>query len=168
MTNKYANMLQRGVKVIQIQLDELDKKILIELLKDARKKFTDIAKNFDVSTSNIKKRYSKLVKMGIIKNSTVVVNAKKLGFQGHLSLYVNVKHNEEKKFMDYVKQIKGATTYYVELNENYNVHVLLPVKRMDEIEERKQQIKNHPTVISLKANIWTNIELFPENLSMLE
>ena len=120
-----------------------------------------------MSTSNIKKRYNKLVKTGIIKNSTVIVNAKKMGYQGHLSLYVNVKFDEEQKFMDYVRQIKGATTYYVELNENYNVHVLIPVKSMDEIEERKHQIKNHPSVVSLKANLWTSIELFPENLSTL-
>lgn len=104
---------------------------------------------------------------GIIKSSTVIVNAKKLGYQGHLSLYVNVKFNEERTFMNYVRQIKGATTYYVELNENYNVHVLMPVKSVDEIETRKQQIKNHPTVISLKANLWTQIELFPDNLSTL-
>ena len=137
------------------------------LLKDSRQKFTDIAETCNVSTSNVKKRYNKLKKSGIIKSSTVIVNAKKLGYQGHLSLYVNVKFNEEKKFMDYVRKIRGATTYHVELNENYNVHVLMPIKNMDEIEVRKQQIKDHPTVISMKANLWTQIEIFPENLSML-
>lgn len=95
------------------------------------------------------------------------MNAKKLGYQGNLSLYVSVRFDEEKKFMEYVRKIKGATTYHVELNENYNVHVLMPVKDMDEIESRKQQIKNHPSVISLTANIWTQIEIFPENLSSL-
>ena len=139
----------------------------MSLLKDARKKFTDIAEDCKVSTSSVKKRFNKLKKMGIIKSSTVIVNAKNLGYQGHLSLYVNVKFNEEAKFMDYVRKIRGATTYHVELNENYNVHVLMPVKDMNEIEARKQQIKNHPTVISLKANIWTQIEIFPENLSTL-
>lgn len=157
----------RSVKLIQNQLDKIDKEILVALLKDSRKKFTEIAKNCNVSTSNIKKRYSKLKKTGIIKSSTAIVNAKKLGYQGNLSLYVSVRFKEEKKFMDYVRKIKGATTYHVELNENYNVHVLMPVKDMDEIEVRKQQIKNHPSVISLTANIWTQIEIFPENLSLL-
>ncbi|PVX25917.1 MAG: hypothetical protein CW691_03135 [Candidatus Bathyarchaeum sp.] len=157
----------RSVNLIPNQLDKIDKEILVALLKDSRKKFTDIAKDCKVSTSNIKKRYTKLKEIGIIKNSTVIVNAKKLGYQGHLSLYVNVKVNEEKEFMKYVRQIRVATTYHVELNENYNVHVLMPIKDMNEIESRKQQIKNHPTVISLKANIWTQIEIFPENLSAL-
>ena len=80
-------------------------------------------------------------------------------------MYVRVKFSEEQKFMDYVKRIRGATTYHVELNENYNMHVLMPVKDMNEIEFRKQQIKDHPSVISLKANIWTQVETFPENLS---
>ncbi len=157
----------RRVKLIHNQLDKIDKEILVALLNDSRKKFTDIAKDCEVSTSNIKKRYGKLKKLGIIKSSTVIVNAKKLGYQGHLSMYVSVKFNEEKKFMDYVRRIRGATTYYVELNENYNVHVLMPVKNMNEIEARKQQIKNHPSVISLKTNIWTQVEIFPENLSTL-
>ncbi len=157
----------RSVKLIRNQVDKIDKEILTELLKDSRQKFTAIAEKCNVSTSNIKKRYSKLKKTGVIKNSTVIVNAKKLGYQGHLSLYVNVKFSEEKKFMDYVRRIRGATTYHVELNENYNVHVLMPVKSMNEIEARKQQIKNHPSVISLKANIWTQVEIFPENLSTL-
>lgn len=104
---------------------------------------------------------------GIIKSSTIIVNAKKLGYQGHLSLYVKVKFNEVEKFMRYTNNIIGATTYHVKLNENYNVHILLPVKNMNEIEDRKEQIKNHPTVITVKTNIWTEIRVLPENLSVL-
>lgn len=137
------------------------------LLRDSRRKFIDIAKECNVSICTITKRYSILKKKGIIKKSTVILNPKKLGYLGHLSLYVKVKFNEKKEFMDDALKIKGATAYPIELHENYNVHVLILVKDMDEIEIKKQQIKNHPSVISLRANIWTQIETFPENLSKL-
>ena len=70
--------------------------------------------------------------------------------------------------MRYVNSIPGATSYHVELNKNDNMHVLMPVKNMKEIEERKEQIKNHPSVINVKANIWTEIMVIPENLSVLQ
>ena len=147
-----------------VQLDQIDKEILVALLKDSRTKFTDIARKCHVSKYIIKKRYNKLVKSGVIKKSTLIINPKKMGYLGHLSLYVKVKFNKEKTFIEYVIKKKGTTAYHVKLNENYNVHVLIPVKDMDELEQKKQQIINHSTVISFKANIWTNIECFPENL----
>jgi Lrp/AsnC family transcriptional regulator, regulator for asnA, asnC and gidA len=148
-------------------LDDLDKKILLALLKDGRKKFTDIAKECNVTPSNIKKHYYNLKKTGVIKKSSTVVNQKKIGFQGHLSVCVDVKLNQRDRFMEYARKLKGATTYPVKLNGAYNVHVLIPIKNMDEIEEKTQKIRDHPTVISYKANIWTQVEMFPENLSVL-
>lgn len=157
----------RSVKIIQNQLDELDKKILLALLKDGRKKFTDIAKECNVTPSNIKKHYYNLKKTGMIMKSNTYVNQKKIGYQAHLSVCVNVKFNEQERFMDYARKLKGATTYPVKLNGMYNVHVLIPIKDMTEIEEKTQKIKDHPTVISYRANIWTHVEMFPENLSVL-
>ena len=53
------NWLTRSVQLIQDPLDEIDKKILAALLKDGRKKFTEIAKELDVTTSKIKKQVLK-------------------------------------------------------------------------------------------------------------
>jgi DNA-binding Lrp family transcriptional regulator len=136
-------------------------------LKDGRKKFTDIAKDCNAKVSKIKKHYYKLKKTGVIIKSTTYVNQKKLGYHGHLSVYVNVKFNEEERFMKYARKIRGASTYHVKLNGNYNVHVLIPIRNMNEIEDKTQKIKDHPTVISFRANIWTQVETFPENLSVL-
>lgn len=157
----------RGVQLIKNQLEKIDKKILSALLKDGRRKFTEIAQENNVSTSKIKKHYYKLKKNGIIQKETTHVNSKKLGYYGHMSLYINVKFNQEEIFMNYARKIRGATTYHVKLNENYNVHVLIPIKHVDEIEKNTQLIKDHPVVISFKSNIWTQIESFPENLSIL-
>ena len=153
------------MKTVDVKMKNIDKKILHILLKDSRKKFSEIAKECAVSTSTVKNRYNEMKKTGIIKKSTLVVDASKLGYEGHLSLYANVKSNEIEKFRKYVANISGATSYHVELNENYNMHVLIPIKSIKEIEDRKEQIMNHPSVTSLRANIWTEISVFPENIS---
>ena len=152
---------------IQDQLDDLDKKILFVLLKDGRRKFTEIAEECNVTTSKIKKHYYKLKKNGIIKSTIIHVNQKEIGYPAHLSVCVNVKVGEEERFMKYVRKIKGATAYPEKLNGKYNVGVLIPLKSMNEIEKKSQKIKDHPTVISFKSNIWTEVQTFPENLSIL-
>ena len=155
---------QGGVSAIS-ELDDIDIKMMKILLKNSRKKFTEIAKECGVSVTTIKNRYTELKKAGIIMGSTVIVNVKNIGYEGHLSLYVNVKFDEVQQFLEYANKLPGVMTYHVTLNENYNAHVLLPVKTMQEIEQRKEQIKKHPSVIDVKANIWTEIKCIPENLS---
>ena len=136
-------------------------------MKDGRRKFTEIAEEFNVTPSKVKKHYYKLIEMGVIKKLTAHVDQKKIGYPGHLSVYVNVKFGEVENFMKYVRKIKGATSYHIKLNGKYNVHVLIPLKNMNEIEEKTQKIKDHPTVIHFKSNIWTEVKTFPENLSVL-
>ncbi|PVX26628.1 MAG: hypothetical protein CW691_00855 [Candidatus Bathyarchaeum sp.] len=133
------------------------------LLKDSRKSFTEIAKECGVSITTIKNRYSELEKAGIILGSTVIVNVKNLGYVGHLILYVNVKFDQVEQFLEYTNKIPGVMTYHVTLNKNHNAQVLLPVKNMNEMELRRKQIKKHPSVIDVKANVWTAIRSIPEN-----
>lgn len=94
------------------------------------------------------------------------MNVRKLGYSGYLSLYVKTKFDEIEQFIKFTNKIPGSMTAPVLLNENYNVHVLIPVKGVTEIEQKKDQIKNHPSVIEVKANIWREIVSFPENLSL--
>ncbi len=54
-------------------LDELDRRIIEILMKDARTPYTDIAKQLGVSEATIRKRVSKLIKGGVIKRFTVEI-----------------------------------------------------------------------------------------------
>ncbi|ENN96164.1 AsnC family transcriptional regulator [Methanocaldococcus villosus KIN24-T80] len=61
-------------------LDEKDRKILEILMKDARKPFTEIAKELNTSESSIRKRIKKMEENGIIKGYTVVIEPAKIGY----------------------------------------------------------------------------------------
>lgn len=54
-------------------LDELDRRIIEILTKDARTPYTDIAKQLGVSEATIRKRVNKLIKGGIIKRFTIEI-----------------------------------------------------------------------------------------------
>ena len=61
-------------------MDEKDRKI-VELLKDnARMPFTDIAERLGVSEATVRKRVQKLENKGVIKNYTIDIDHKKLGY----------------------------------------------------------------------------------------
>jgi len=62
------------------EVDDLDAKILKELVADARQSFRKIAQKLGVSTATVAKRVEKLEKSGIIKGYTAVVDHEKLGY----------------------------------------------------------------------------------------
>ncbi|MEM0017988.1 MAG: Lrp/AsnC family transcriptional regulator [Candidatus Korarchaeum sp.] len=52
-------------------MDELDRRILSILIKNARTPFTDIANQLGVSEATVRKRVDRLVKVGVIRRFTV-------------------------------------------------------------------------------------------------
>ncbi len=62
-------------------LDELDRKILSEYLKDCRISNRELAKKIGVSVGTVIARVKRLEKEGIIKGYTAIVDFEKLGYQ---------------------------------------------------------------------------------------
>jgi Lrp/AsnC family transcriptional regulator for asnA, asnC and gidA len=62
-----------------VELDEVDKKILRELQRDARASFKAIAKDIGVSAATIFVRVKRLVSTGVLKGFRAVVDPKAVG-----------------------------------------------------------------------------------------
>ncbi|MEM1512944.1 MAG: Lrp/AsnC family transcriptional regulator [Candidatus Jordarchaeales archaeon] len=63
-----------------MSLDEIDRRILSEYLKDARRSSREIAKLIGVSTTTVIARTKRMEKDGIIKGYTVILDHEKLGY----------------------------------------------------------------------------------------
>lgn len=63
-------------------MDEVDLSIIKKLTEDARMSFRKIAKELGISPDTVINRYKRLQKKGVIRGSTVVINPKKIGYQG--------------------------------------------------------------------------------------
>ena len=70
------------------QIDNLDRKILSILLKDARVPFLEVARECDVSGAAIHQRVQRLLRLGIISGSQFNLEPKKLGY--HTCAYIGV------------------------------------------------------------------------------
>ena len=61
-----------------LRLDETDLAVLQSLLKDGRKSFRQVSREIKVSTPTIKKRYERLVNVGLIKAISLDLDLGKL------------------------------------------------------------------------------------------
>ena len=71
-------------------MDELDANIIDILTDDARTSFRKIAKELDRSPDTIINRFEKLMEAGDIRGSTVVVEPRKIGYEGMAAFHIDV------------------------------------------------------------------------------
>ncbi|MHC1564665.1 MAG: Lrp/AsnC family transcriptional regulator [Candidatus Hecatellaceae archaeon] len=62
-------------------MDEIDYRILEELLKDSRQSFREIARNVGVATGTVLARIKNMEKEGIIRGYTASLDHEKLGYE---------------------------------------------------------------------------------------
>ncbi len=65
---------------INLQIDDLDKKILSLITKNARVPFLEVARECNVSGAAIHQRVQRLINIGVIKGSEFIVNPTKVGY----------------------------------------------------------------------------------------
>jgi Lrp/AsnC family transcriptional regulator for asnA, asnC and gidA len=70
------------------KIDEIDCQIILKLIDNARKPFTEIAKELIVSTGTVHQRVRKLEKAGIINGYSLSINYHKFGYT--LTVYVGI------------------------------------------------------------------------------
>ena len=63
------------------KLDEVDHKILAELIKNARVSYRELAKKLGLSVATVAYRVTKLQKSGLIKGFTTLINYEEMGYE---------------------------------------------------------------------------------------
>lgn len=154
-------------KVISaIKLDEIDAKILKTLLKDGRKKFTEIAKEAHVSKDIIWQHYNNMKKSGIIIGATIQLNYASLGYNLSASFFVDVIPKEQHQVIEQLRKIPGLYDAY-RWGSHSRIWAVSDLMRVDQLEQIKQSINELPSVTGLEVDVWTGIRRTPENLSVL-
>ena len=162
MKAKQAN-IERELK----KLDQLDITIIKKLLKNSRTSFAEIAKECNVSTVTINKRFDELINAGIITGSTVILDLAHFGVECSGSLLVNVNPNQ---INDFLRDFRGCLNDFfiipIVLNDKFNVLMVSRVKNFKSFEKTKEMVKQHSAVTDIKMDTWTYMKVNPENLSL--
>ena len=147
----------------KMRIDEIDVNILRTLQKDARANFTDIARNCDVSTDTISKRFRKMKKAGIIKGTTILLNPKSFGYDCVASLGIDVSYPYLREVVEMIQRIPEIVFSTTSMGR-HGIFCIVVLKNVGRLSQVKDLIKGHPVVREVTTSIWVDeILLCPEN-----
>ena len=145
---------------MSVRIDELDRKILIELQEDASQSLDDIARAVGSSKTPVWNRIRKMREAGVIGRQTVVLDADALGFEACFFVLIRTSEHEadwQRRFLkalrdrpevqeahrlagdiDYilkvrVKNARAYDAFYQALISEVKVHNVTALLSMEEI-----------------------------------
>jgi Lrp/AsnC family transcriptional regulator for asnA, asnC and gidA len=87
-----------------VELDDVDKKILSLLLKNANLPYTEIAKKIHVSGGTVHVRMNKLEEMGVVIGSSLTIDYTKLGYD--ISAFLGIYLDKSSLYDEVAEQLK--------------------------------------------------------------
>lgn len=93
-------------------MDDLDKRILAELQKNARVAFREIANKNGISIGTVHNRLKKLKKEGVLLGYVPVIDSQKLGYTIIALVYIKVEGGHLQEIQDELKSFKEINVIY--------------------------------------------------------
>ena len=145
-------------------IDELDKKILLTLTKNARMPYAELAKLFAVSPATIHVRVEKMKQAGIITRTVIELNPKKLGYD--VCCFIGINLRSAKDYTPALRQLEEIDevleAYYT--TGRYNIFVKILTRSIDHLQQvlvnkiqAIDEIQSTETLISLDNPIKRDI-----------
>jgi DNA-binding Lrp family transcriptional regulator len=147
------------------EIDEIDTKILRELLVDARKSFVDIAAETKLSTVSIGDRFAHLEKTGIITGATIHVNPQVSGHNVVCNIQIKVAKKDIDQVINYIQKIPIQRPMIFKDPKN-DVSLIAALHDINEVSHLKEEIRKNKAVLDLKVEIWIGVRNMPENLAL--
>lgn len=97
---------------IAVSVDEIDQKIINLFHNDGRMSYRNIAKELDISIGTVHNRIDKLIKSGVIKKFSPVIDHEKLGYSLTTIIGVRVKGGVLKNWEDRTAYHKNVLCIY--------------------------------------------------------
>lgn len=149
----------------QVKIDEVDVKILRELVADARAKAKDIAKKCGLSSTAILNRIKRLKAAGVIVGSVLFLNMNQMGFMYAASVGVDVKNHEKEEFL---RLIRNRSNVLI-VNESVGSSALrafVVAKRLKDLDDLKQYIRNKLGPRKGAVNFWGTPQFILDNIEL--
>ncbi|XES76924.1 MAG: Lrp/AsnC family transcriptional regulator [Candidatus Bathyarchaeia archaeon] len=148
-----------------LKIDDIDAKILKDLLRDGRKSFDEIAQECDVSKNKIWKCYTKMEKAGIIAGATTQVDSAAFGNLAVTTVLLNVESQHVESIFERVRKIPNLAPIR-QYNSRYNIRLIASLKNLKDLDQIKETVRLHSSVIELRSDLWLDVKNNPENLRL--
>lgn len=143
-----------------MEIDDTDRKILAILMQDAKKPYTEIAKDIHVSGGTVHVRMKKLEAMGIVQGFNLTIDYSKLGYDvsAFLGIYLEKSslYDEVSEELKRIPEVVGA--HYT--TGNYSIFAKVVCRDTNHLRDvlhgkiqKIQGIQRTETFISLEESI---------------
>jgi DNA-binding Lrp family transcriptional regulator len=148
-----------------VRIDEIDTKILHELVKDARMKLKDIASEVGLSVVATLKRIKRLKATGVIAETTIFKNTYLLGHPYPALLGVDLE-TDSKVIIDELNPLQGNIAGLSPSVGKYDLCIYVLATSVAELDSLRQRLMKNKGVKSVAVNIWTKDYFNFENLKI--
>ncbi len=143
-------------------MDEIDRYILRELVKDGQTPLLRIAKRLEVSPETVRTRYGKMKEDGTITHCSVSIDLSKLGYQGKVFLLItNGPNHDKSKTIDALRKIRNIFIIS-EIIGDFEIIAIAPVKDFNSLKALVNKVKELPSVSRVEFTL-INDTAFPVN-----
>ncbi len=116
------------------RLDEVDLKILYELVNNAAISVPAMSRKIGANTSVIYSRIKRLVKLGVIKKYTIVIDDSKLGININAIVGINRDPKAKQLVYEEIKKIPQVISIS-EVSGRFDMLVSIGVKNLEELHD---------------------------------
>ncbi|MED5100746.1 Lrp/AsnC family transcriptional regulator [Niallia circulans] len=95
-----------------MKIDDIDKKILDELLNNSRLSMSELGRRVNLSSPSVTERVRQMESFGVIKKYTLEVNYEKLGLPIQCIIEATVKNGDYKSFKNYIEKLPNVEFCY--------------------------------------------------------
>ncbi|MEM2923457.1 MAG: Lrp/AsnC family transcriptional regulator [Candidatus Nitrosocaldus sp.] len=141
------------------KIDELDMKIVSELMKDASISVPKLSKKINVNASVVYSRIKRLIKLGLIKKYTIIVNEEMLGYNVKAVTGINMDSKMRDSIISGLMKIPEVREI-AEVTGRFDILITLTAKTLDEIHHivsdkigRLDGVQRTETFIEMKRTI---------------
>jgi len=113
----------------------------------------------------VKENYNKMEEIGIITGATIHINYKSFGYKAVAHILINVDSQQADQLIGYLQKMPGVYSFY-NRGVKGNIDVVTTLKTLEQLNEIKDEIKRHFSVLEMKTAIWTDVKEMNENLSI--
>jgi Lrp/AsnC family transcriptional regulator, regulator for asnA, asnC and gidA len=138
---------------LNVELDEIDYKILGILIEDARAKLKDIAETCGISSVAVIHRIRRLRKKGVITGATLYTNLQKLGGIIVATLGIDLEAGQEEEVFRLIREQTNLIEPSLSVGK-YDLCALVFSETLANLENTTQAVKKHKGVRRVTANIW--------------
>ncbi|AEE94021.1 MULTISPECIES: Lrp/AsnC family transcriptional regulator [Acidianus] len=140
----------------KVDMDTIDRRLLIELLRDARSSLRRLSEEMNVSPATLHNRLTRLVQEGIIKGFTALIDYSKLGYTLSAVIMAKVDGKHLVEFEREVANADNVVAVYDVVGE-YDVVLIAKFRSVEDLDAFLKQLLKNPKVERTYTSIVLNV-----------